>query len=385
MIEDDHNFARVLKNQCHDKGFRFLHAATGESGLITADRYLPDAIILDIKLPGMDGIETLERIKDNPKIRHIPVHMMSALEETIDVYQKGAIGYLTKPIDNAELDEAFSKLRHVIDKEVKDLLIVEDDDKLRQQIIEVIGREDVEPVGVGTGREAIELLERKTFDCMVMDLGLPDMTGFEMLHIIEKNKNIQLPPVIIYTGKELTREENHELKKYAESIIIKGVKSEERLLDETALFLHRVVDHLPKNKQEIITTLHDKDAIFRDKKVLLVDDDMRNLFALSKILDEKGMIIIEAENGKVALEKLEKESKIDIVLMDIMMPVMDGFEAMRQIRKNSRFKTLPVIALTAKAMKDDHEKCIEAGASDYLAKPIDIDKLVSLMNVWLYR
>lgn len=385
VVEDDLNFAKVLKRQCHDKGFRFLHAATGESGLITADKYLPDAIILDIKLPGMDGISTLERIKDNPKIRHIPVHMMSALEETIDVYQKGAIGYLTKPIDNDQLDEAFGKLRHVIDKEVKDLLIVEDDAKMREQIIEVIGREDVEPVGVGTAREALALLEKKTFDCMVMDLGLPDMTGFELLHLIEKNKNIQLPPVIIYTGKELTREENHELKKYAESIIIKGVKSEERLLDETALFLHRVVDHLPKNKQEIITTLHDKDAIFRDKKVLLVDDDMRNLFALAKILDEKGMIIIEAENGKVALEKLEKESKIDIVLMDIMMPVMDGFEAMRQIRKNPRFKTLPVIALTAKAMKDDHEKCIEAGASDYLAKPIDIDKLVSLMNVWLYR
>jgi CheY-like chemotaxis protein len=309
VVEDDQNFARILKKQCHDKGFRFLHAATGESGLITSEKYFPDAIILDIKLPGMDGITTLERIKDNPKIRHIPVHMMSALEETIDVYQKGAIGYLTKPIDNEQLDDAFGKLRQIIDKEVKDLLIIEDDDQMRRQIIEVIGREDVEPVGVATGKEAIELLEKKKFDCMVMDLGLPDMTGFELLRIIEKNKNIELPPVIIYTGKELTREENHELKKYAESIIIKGVKSEERLLDETALFLHRMVDHLPQNKQDIITTLHDKDAIFRDKKVLVVDDDMRNLFALAKILDEKGDAGHRGRKRKSGTRKAGKREK----------------------------------------------------------------------------
>jgi CheY-like chemotaxis protein/methyl-accepting chemotaxis protein len=385
VIEDDENFARVLRSQCHEKQFKFLHAATGETGIRMAEKYLPDAIILDIKLPGMDGVSVLDKMKENPKIRHIPVHMMSALEETIDVYQKGAIGYLTKPINNEELDDAFKKFESFIDKKVKDLLVIEDNEMLRNQIIDVIGREDVEPVGVGTGAEAIRMLEVLKFDCMVLDLGLPDMTGFELLEKIEADKKIEIPPVIIYTGKDLSREETAKLKKYAESIIIKGVKSEERLLDETALFLHRVVDRLPKNKQEIISMLHDKDAIFHDKKVLLVDDDMRNVFAMSKILDEKGMTIIEAENGKVALEKLEKEKDVDIVLMDIMMPVMDGYEAMRQIRKKKDYKSLPIIAITAKAMREDYEKCIAAGASDYLTKPVDVEKLLSLMSVWLYK
>jgi CheY-like chemotaxis protein len=385
VIEDDENFARVLRSQCHEKQFRFLHAATGETGIRMAEKYLPDAIILDIKLPGMDGVTVLDKMKENPKIRHIPVHMMSALEETIDVYQKGAIGYLTKPIDNEELDNAFKKFESFIDKKVKDLLVIEDNELLRNQIIDVIGREDVEPVGVGTGTEAIRLLQTLKFDCIVLDLGLPDMTGFELLEKIEEHENIILPPIIIYTGKELTREEAAKLKKYAESIIIKGVKSEERLLDETALFLHRVVDRLPKDKQEIISMLHDKDAIFRNKKVLLVDDDMRNVFAMSKILDDKGMIIIEAENGKVALEKLEKEKTVDLVLMDIMMPVMDGYEAMKQIRKNKEYKSLPIIAITAKAMREDYDKCLAAGASDYLTKPVDVEKLLSLMSVWLYK
>jgi len=385
IVEDDENFAKILKKQCHEKGFKFLYAASGEAGLMMAEKYLPNAMILDIKLPGIDGITVLDRIKENPKIRHIPVHMMSALEETIDVFQKGAIGYLTKPISPEKLDDAFTKMEDFINHKVKDLLIIEDDDTMRNQIIEVIGREEVSPTGVSSGEEAIEMLRLIKFDCIVMDLGLPDMTGFELLKKLEAEHKQDLPPVIIYTGKELTQEENAELKKHTDSIIIKGVKSEERLLDETALFLHRVVDNLPKDKQQIISSLHDKDAIFRGKKVLIVDDDMRNLFALSKVLDDKGMIVIEAENGKVALEKLEKESDIDIVLMDIMMPIMDGYETMRQVRLKKEFKNLPIIALTAKAMKDDHERCIKAGANDYLTKPLDIDKLVSLMNVWLYR
>jgi signal transduction histidine kinase/CheY-like chemotaxis protein/HAMP domain-containing protein len=385
VIEDDVNFARILKKQCHEKGFRFLHAVTGESGLKMAERYLPNAILLDIKLPGIDGIAVLDRIKDNPKLRHIPVHIMSALEETIDVYQKGAIGYLHKPIDEKMMDQAFGKLKKIIEKDVKDLLIIEDDEVMLRHITEVIGSEGVKTVGAATATKALELLRQHTFDCIVLDLGLPDMSGFELLKSIEKEGNILMPPVIIYTGKELSREENNQLKKYAESIIIKGVKSEERLLDETALFLHRVVEHLPKKKQQIINTLHDKEAFLKGKKVLIVDDDMRNLFALSKVLDEKGMQILEAENGKVALDMLQKEKGIDIVLMDIMMPVMDGYEAISKIRSLPAFKALPVIALTAKAMKEDVEKCIAAGANDYLAKPIEIEKLISLMSVWLYK
>lgn len=385
VIEDDVNFARVLKKQCHEKGFKFLHAVTGESGLKMAGKYLPDAIMLDIKLPGIDGITVLDRLKDDPKIRHIPVHIMSGLEETIDVYQKGAIGYLQKPIDEEMMDKAFSKLKEIINKDVKDLLIVEDDEIMLKHVIEVIGNEGVKPVGVQTGSKALEMLRQKKFDCIVLDLNLPDMTGFELLRKIEEEEQFEMPPVIIYTGKDLTIEEHNLLKKYAESIIVKGVKSEERLLDETALFLHRVVDRLPRKKQQIISTLHNKTGAVEGKKVLLVDDDMRNLFALSKVLDEKGMRIIEAENGKVAIEKLKAEKDIDIILMDIMMPVMDGFEAMREIRRMPEFKSLPIIALTAKAMKDDFEKCIAAGASDYLAKPLDIEKLMSLMSVWLYK
>jgi signal transduction histidine kinase/DNA-binding response OmpR family regulator/HAMP domain-containing protein len=383
-IEDDLNFARILKNQCHEKGFKFLHAVTGESGLKMAEKYLPDAILLDIKLPGIDGITVLDRIKDNSKLRHIPVHIMSALEETIDVYQKGAIGYLHKPVDEGMMDQAFTKIKDIINKDVKDLLIIEDDKTMLDHIIEVIGHEGVKPVGANTAKMAFDLLLEKKFDCIVLDLGLPDMSGFDLLKMTEK-EGIEMPPVIIYTGKDLTKEENNLLKKYAESIIIKGVKSEERLLDETALFLHRVVERLPSKKQQIITNLHDKESSLKGKKALIVDDDMRNLFALSKVLDEKGMKIIEAENGKVALEKIEAQKDIDIVLMDIMMPVMDGYEAMRRIRQKPQFKTLPVIALTAKAMKDDVEKCIAAGANDYLAKPIEIEKLISLMSVWLYK
>ncbi len=383
-IEDDLNFARILKNQCHEKGFKFLHAVTGESGLKMAEKYLPDAILLDIKLPGIDGITVLDRIKDNSKLRHIPVHIMSALEETIDVYQKGAIGYLHKPVDEGMMDQAFTKIKEIINKDIKDLLIIEDDKTMLDHIIEVIGHEGVKPVGATTAKMAFDLLSEKKFDCIVLDLGLPDMSGFELLKKIE-NEGIEMPPVIIYTGKDLTKEENNLLKKYAESIIIKGVKSEERLLDETALFLHRVVERLPRKKQQIITSLHDKESWLQGKMALIVDDDMRNLFALSKVLDEKGMKIIEAENGKVALDKLEAHKGIDIVLMDIMMPVMDGYEAMKKIRQKPQFKTLPVIALTAKAMKDDVEKCIAAGANDYLAKPIEIEKLISLMSVWLYK
>ncbi len=271
-----------------------------------------------------------------------------------------------------------------IEKNIKDLLVVEDDENLRKSIRKLIGNGDVNITEAASGEEALDALLNKAFDCMVLDLGLPDMTGFELLGMLENEKGIRIPPVIVYTGKELTREEEEQLRVYAESIIVKGAKSEERLLDETTLFLHRIVSLMPQKEQKVIANLQDKDGIFKNKRILLADDDMRNVFAMSKILREKGMEVLKAEDGAKALKVLEQESDIHLVLMDIMMPIMDGYETMKKIREQERFAKLPVIALTAKAMKGDREKCIESGASDYLTKPVDMERLLSMMRVWLY-
>ena len=385
IIEDDKNFAQILKKQSREKGFKTIIALSGETGLTLARKYIPDAIILDLKLPGIDGMDVLDVLKDDPKTRHIPVHMMSAYEETIDAFKKGAIGYLMKPPKSEELEQVFTKLEDYIQRKMKDLLLVEDDENMRKSIKTVIGEGDVKITAVGSGSDAIAKLEKGHFDCLVLDLGLPDMTGFELLKALDEHQTISVPPVIVYTGKELTREENETLQKYTNTIIIKGVKSEERLLDETALFLHRVVDNMPQRQKKMITNLHDKDSLFTDKKILVVDDDMRNVFALSKILTGKGMKVSKAVNGKMALEVIEKEGNFDLVLLDIMMPEMDGYETTKRLREMPKFRNLPVIALTAKAMKDDRQKCIDAGANDYLAKPVNVDKLLSLMRVWLYR
>lgn len=385
VIEDDLIFAKMLYNQCKGKGFKCLVAVSGEEGLELANRYKPAAIILDIKLPGITGWEVLDSLKENPALRHIPVHMMSATEASFEALNKGAIGFLSKPVEKEDMDDAFSRIEGILDKKIKDLLVIEDDKKMRKAIVKLIGNGDVKSTETASGQEAIEQLKAKKFDCVVLDLGLPDMTGIELLNILSRDKNIDVPPVIVYTGKELSHEEHLQLQKYADSIIIKGVKSEERLLDETALFLHRIVDKMPSEKQQVIVNLHDKDSMFHGKKILLVDDDMRNVFALSKILSEKGMKVIKAENGKKAIQIIEKEKDINLVLMDIMMPVMDGYEAIKYIRSKNELKKLPVIALTAKAMKEDREKCIAVGASDYLTKPVDMDRLFSMMRVWLYN
>ncbi|MBT7371262.1 MAG: response regulator, partial [Gammaproteobacteria bacterium] len=319
LIEDDAIFAQLLMNECHRKGFKCLASATGEIGLELVQDYLPTAIILDIHLPGMDGWSVLKELKENSKTRHIPVHIMSAEDPTNAALQMGATGYLTKPVTKQDLDEAFSNLENVFKKEVKDLLVVEDADDLRYSIIKLIGNGDVQAEEAASGEQAIQALSAKRFDCMILDLGLPDMSGFELLRKL-KGKNVIVPPVIIYTGKELTRSEEAELRAYSETIIIKGVRSEERLFDEVSLFLHREVNKLPKVMQKVITNLHDTDALLRDKLVLLVDDDMRNVFALSKILEGKGIQVIKAENGQKALDILNEEPGIDLVLMDIMMP-----------------------------------------------------------------
>mgnify|MGYP001316324325 CR=1 FL=1 len=384
IIEDDRAFAGVMRDFGRERGFKCIVAETGETGLHFAEYYKPSAIILDIGLPGIDGWTVMERLKDNPAVRHIPVHFMSANDANLDAMRMGAIGYLTKPVDMKKLDSAFSSIENILSKPVKRLLIVEDDDIQRDSIKQLIGEDDVHIVAVSTGKKALTELESHNYDCMILDLGLDDMTGFDLLEQIRRSETAARVPIIVYTGRELSREEEKELNQYAESIIIKGVKSPERLLDESALFLHRVEAQLPAEQRGILKAVHDKESILKDKSILLVDDDMRNVFALSNVLEDKGMNVTIARDGSESLEKLKDNPDINLVLMDIMMPKMDGYEAMQEIRKQKKYASLPIIALTAKAMKGDRSKCIEAGASDYLAKPIDINKLISMMRVWLY-
>ena len=385
IIEDDRNFATILLQQANKKGFKCLSASSGEDGLLLAAKYKPQAIILDMGLPGINGKQVLHELKSNSSVRHIPVHIISADDRSLEPIREGAVEYIMKPISKESLEQAFNRIENFVDRKIKKLLIIEDSENSRKAMKVLIGSGDVECYEAGTGKEALELFEHNHIDCIILDIGLPDITGFELIQKLGDLKGQNLPPIIVYTGKELTKEENNLLHKYAESIIIKGIKSEERLLDETALFLHRTISDLPKSKQLMINNLHDKEAIFHSKKVLLVDDDMRNVFALSKILQERGMEVIKSEDGKNALKMLEVHSDTDLVLMDIMMPEMDGYEAMKRIRSQIKFRNLPIIALTAKAMKDDKQKCIDAGANDYITKPIDVERLLSLMRVWLSK
>ncbi len=383
IIEDDLKFASILLQQANKKGFKCLSAASGEDGLLLASKYKPQAIILDMSLPGINGHSVLLQLKANSSIRHIPVHIISGKEPSQELIKEGAVEYLMKPIAKKKLDEAFDRIENFVNRKIKNLLIIEDSENSRKAIRILIGKGDVKCFEAETGKEALSIYQENDVDCIILDIGLPDMSGFELIRKLENKEGHNVPPIIVYTGRELTKEENNELQKYAESIIIKGVKSEERLLDETALFLHRTISNLPKSKQLTINKLYDKEAVFHEKKILLVDDDMRNLFALSKILKERGMEIIKAENGINALQMLELHPDINMVLLDIMMPEMDGYEAMKQIRTQFKFRNLPVIAITAKAMKDDKQKCVDAGANDYITKPIDVDRLLSLMRVWL--
>ncbi len=384
IIEDDNRFAEILADMCRQKGFKCIATAMGEEALELAKKYLPKGIILDINLPGIDGWEVLQILKNAPETRHIPVHIMSGHEETIDAFNRGAIGYLTKPATKEKIEAAFEGMQNFISKDIKDLLIIEDDDHLRKSIHLLLSSSDINIAECNSGEQAIKLISEKKYDCVVLDLGLPDMTGFELLKKLT-SQSIKIPPVVVYTGREITNEENEQLQKYTQNIIIKGVKSHERLLDETALFLHRMVDTMPDSQKKMLIHLYDKDQIFNGKQILVVDDDMRNVFALTQVLEAAKMKVTMAPNGEKAIEQLNNDNSIDLVLMDIMMPVMDGYEAMQQIRKNKKFEKLPIIALTAKAMKEDREKTIAAGANDYLSKPVDVQKLFNLMRIWLYQ
>ena len=385
IIEDDLRFARILLEHSHKKGFKCIVATDGEDGLEFAAEYKPHAIILDVNLPGIDGWTVMEKLKDNAVTRHIPVHFITATKKTMEAMRMGAIGFLSKPVSIKNLNGAFVKIEETISKDIKNLLVVEDDEDQRKSILELIGNGDVHTKAVARGEDAYQLLKKKNFDCVILDLGLEDISGFDLLEKIRKDKAISHIPIITYTGKELSREENLILKKYSESIIIKGARSPERLLEETSLFLHRIEKNLPEDKQKMLRIIHDKEEIFENKNVLVVDDDIRNVYAITNILEEKKMNVSIAQNGREALDSLKNNGRVDLVLMDIMMPEMDGYETMREIRKQVKFNNLPIIAITAKAMKGDKNKCIEAGANDYLSKPIDTEKLFSLMRVWLYK
>jgi HAMP domain-containing protein/CheY-like chemotaxis protein/signal transduction histidine kinase len=385
IIENDRAFAEILLDLARGKGFKGLVALDGETGLRLVRSFGPDAVTLDLDLPGINGWTVLERLKKHPDTRHIPVHIVSGTGDRHHGLSAGALSFLEKPVSKESLENAFEQIGDFIDRNVKNLLVIEDDETQRMSIIELIGDDDVNITAVASAAEALAQLADHKFDCVVLDLGLRDMSGFTLLETIKSNPALQNLPVIIYTGKELSQSEETQLRRYAETIIVKDARSPERLLDETALFLHRVESNLPDQKRRMLEQVHSEDTVFTNKKIMIVDDDVRNIFALTALLENHGMSVVFAENGVGALESLKENDDVDMILMDIMMPEMDGYETIEAIRKQTRFANLPIIALTAKAMKGDREKSIAAGASDYITKPVDSDQLLSLMRVWLYK
>jgi len=387
VVEDDVNFARILIDMAREKGFKAIGTTRGESAINLARRFRPDAITLDIALPDMEGWTVLDRLKHDRSTRHIPVHIITADDETARGLRLGALATAQKPLTKDALDEAFAKISGFLERRHKSLLVIEDDETQRKAIMELIGAEgDVEVTAAANGQEALQILRERRFDCMVLDLGLPDMTGVEFINRLKTELHVDGIPIVVYTGRELSRKEETELKGLTDAVIVKDVRSPDRLLDETALFLHRVEANLPEHKRQMLEQLHESDPVLVGKTALIVDDDMRNIYALTSLLERHKMKVLYAESGSEGIDTLRKHSSdIDVVLMDIMMPEMDGLEAIRKIRSIDEFRNLAIIALTAKAMKGDREKCMEAGASDYITKPIDAQQLVSLLRVWLYR
>ena len=384
IVEDDDRFAKVVLEYAREKNFKAIVTHRGDSALSLARDYLPSAILLDIDLPDIDGFTVLDRLKRDPSTRHIPVHVMSSLRERERALRQGAISYLNKPVEREALQEEFTRIQKFLMGGKRSLLVVEDDMAQREAIVSLIGDADLRIVTAVDGKSALAALAGSHFDCMVLDLTLPDISGFELLDRIGKQPELRDLPIVIYTAQELNRKEVTKLKKYAKTIVIKDARSPERLLDETALFLHRSHASLPELQRKMLEDIHAQDGGLAGRKVLIVDDDLRNIFALSSLLERQQMQVSFAENGRDGIEVLEKDPSIEIVLMDIMMPEMDGYDTMRAIRRIPKFKSLPIITLTAKAMKGDRDKCIAAGASDYITKPVDVAQLLSLMRVWLH-
>ena len=385
IVEDDPHYARVLLDLSRDKGFKVLVALRGAEALALAREFHPTAVSLDVFLPDMLGWTVLNHLKQDPATRHIPVQMLTLDEDRHHGLARGAFAFVTKPTSPVELESALSRIKEYAAPRRKRLLIVEDNPAEQLSIRELLGYDDIDVTVAATGAEALEKVQNEAFDCVVLDLRLPDMTGFDILERIRDIPDVSDLPVVVFTGKELSPEEDARLHTLARSVVVKGVESPERLLDETALFLHRVVADLPQEKQKMLDRLHRSDEALIGKKVLVVDDDMRNIFALSSVLERRGMAVLTAGTGREAIAMLESTPDVAICLMDIMMPEMDGYATMQVIRQNPSFRRLPIIALTAKAMKGDREKCLEAGASEYLAKPVNTEQLLSALRMWLHR
>ena len=388
VVEDDEPFARILYDLAHEQGFQALIATTADEALVLARQFLPSAILLDISLPDTSGLSVLDRLKIDPPTRHIPVHIISVHDYTQTALSLGAVGYILKPVKREQLVDAFQRLEQRLTQRLRRVLIVEDDAVQREAITALLASPDVETVGVGTAADCLDRLRAATFDCMVLDLSLTDENGYALLETLSQEDRYSFPPVIIYTGRDLSPDEEQRLRRYARSIIIKGAKSPERLLDEVTLFLHQVVADLPSDQQAILNRTRHGETVLDGTRVLVVEDDVRNVYALMSLLEPRGATVEVARNGREALETLEGSLQpdgalIDLVLMDIMMPEMDGLTAMREIRKRPEWKNLPIIALTAKAMKTDHVQALSAGANDYMAKPLDVDRLLSLVRIWM--
>ncbi|HEX3942896.1 MAG TPA: response regulator, partial [Rhizomicrobium sp.] len=385
IVEDDPHYARVVMDLAHDEGFKVLVAARGEDALDLAYEYRPTAVSLDVFLPDMLGWTVLSQLKQNPQTRHIPVQIVTIDEDRQHGLARGAFSFVTKPTSTEGVRAALSRIKEYAEPRKKRLLVIEDNPAEQMSIAELLGHEDIEIVAVGSGTEALEKLREQPADCIVLDLRLPDMTGFEVLEKLKEDAALSDIPVVVFTGRELSAEEDAQLHTMARSIVVKGVESPERLLDETGLFLHRVITDLPPEKQRMLERLNSSDEDLVGRTVLLVDDDARNIFALSSVLERRGMHVLTATTGEEAINLVESTPELAIVLMDIMMPEMDGYQTIGNIRADAKFRRLPIIALTAKAMKGDREKCLEAGASDYLAKPVNTEQLLFALRMWLHR
>ena len=390
IVEDDEPFARILYDLAHELNFQALIATSSDEALALCAQHAPSAVLLDIGLPDHSGLSVLDRLKMDARTRHIPVHVVSSHDDAETALALGAVGYILKPVKREQLVGAFQRLETRLVQKVRRVLIVENDEAQRDSLRQLLASRDVETIGVASATECLEQLGSTTFDCMVLDLGLPDASGFVLLDRLSSEDRYQFPPVIIYTGRDLTQEEEQCLRKYSKSVIIKGAKSPERLLDEVTLFLHQVVADLPPQQQAMLKKSQNRNAVLEGRHILIVEDDVRNVFALTSILEPQGVQVSIARNGREGLQQLEQAwrqdgAPVDLVLMDVMMPEMDGLTAMREIRKRPEWRKLPIIALTAKAMKHDHEEALTAGANDYMAKPLDVDKLLSLLRVWMPR
>jgi CheY-like chemotaxis protein/signal transduction histidine kinase/HAMP domain-containing protein len=385
IVEDDPHYARILVDLAHDKGFKVLVAGTGAQAIEFAKQYQPTAISLDVFLPDTLGWSVLSQLKQNPLTRHIPVQIITSDEDRQHGLARGAFSFVTKPASKEGVDAALGRIKEYAKRRCKRLLVVEDNASERLSIGELLGHDDIEIATAESGGEALDILRREAIDCVVLDLRLPDMTGFDVLQQLGADGGLSEVPVVVFTGRELTPEEDARLRAMARSIVVKGVESPERLLDETSLFLHRVVSDLPPEKQKMLERLNGSDEDLVGRTVLLVDDDARNIFALSSILERHGMQVVSASTGREAIEAIKSNGNIALVLMDIMMPEMDGYQTIGRIRGEGQFRRMPIVALTAKAMKGDREKCLEAGASDYLAKPVNTEQLLSVLRTWLHR